>query len=273
MTVEITGKGSVKKTVEKNLPGSCDMDDKAMRKACRRKEVSVPSEVDPSVKVAVVTENEITIDLAGEQSVHSSGHVYVQFTSDKLRSPSDAVVLVPAGGHEEAALRKALVPPIDMLNRRADTGGIFAMPINPDLPPDAERNADVPEVPLGFYALLYVRQNVEPPALKYISSEEFEVAASAPTQPGQVKVSLELDGKLSLQWAAPLFNGGSKEEVKYKLEYCDQGSGCKQTTDWKVHSEVLGTKTVIEGNSAPKGVRWRATAFNSLGQSQPGWES
>jgi len=250
------------------------MDDKAMRKVCRRKEVSVTSEVDPSVKVAEVAENEITVDLAGEQSVHSSGHVFVQFTSDKLRSPGDAVILMPAGAlhDEDLALRKALVPPIDMLNRRADTGGIFAMPINPDLPPDAERRVDVPEVPLGAYALLYVRQNVKPPALKYISSGKFEVAASAPTQPGQVKASLELDGKLSLQWTAPLFKGGSKEEIKYKLEYCDQGSGCK-ATDWKVYSEVFGTSTVIEANSAPKGVHWRASAFNSLGQSQPGWES
>merc|ERR1719235_1292502 len=263
------------------------LNDGPQKRICLRREKVRKSSADSSVNLADCEDVEkkkiISLKMVTKDAVSFTGHSYIQYSTDQLRSPGDHLILVPNGTQikdmDKATLRKVLIPPINPLARRTDTVGFLAVVVNPNIPPDALRRADLARVPLGSHKLVYVRELVRNPQHRYIESEPFEVVQSAPTQPGMVK-GTGGEGKLELSWSAPLFDGG--EAYKYELELCEMaGGGCAEGA-WRtaVIDAEESKATVTPSKYVPascfdasKRCMWRAKAANSHGQSMAGWAS
>lgn len=263
------------------------LNDGPQKRICLRREKVRKSSADSSVNLADCEDVEkkkiISLKMVTKDAVSFTGHSYIQYNTDQLRSPADHLILVPNGTQikdmDKATLRKVLIPPINPMARRTDTVGFLAVVINPDVPPDAKRRVDISKVPVGKYQLVYVRELVKRPQHKYIKARTFQVVPSAPTQPGMVN-GVAGEGKLDLSWSAPLFDGGAA--FSYDLELCEVAEGGCEKQEWR--TAVIGAKenkaTLTPGELVPAGCfdaskrcMWRARASNSHGQSMAGWTS
>jgi hypothetical protein len=233
-----------------------------------------PSEVDSTVDTVPTSSHLISLSLSNsDPSV--SDYQYVQFSSDQLRHELDAVILIPAHVvHPEDpdlpsyALRQVWVPKINPLKRRTDTLGFLSIHLNPDIPPDALRRADIPQVAVGDYKLAYVRYLAEAPREKFILSETFHVGPGKPSQPGQVQLARSGE-QLSLSWAPPMFSGQSGQ-VTYHVEYCS-ATPCPAT--WESAGDPADGETLDVPADICSGLecKWRVRAVNEYGYSKAGW--
>jgi hypothetical protein len=260
--------------------GDCSELQGAARKFCDKKESAHRARVDPSVRIVgaeATRDHEISISIT-DPAPSVSEYQYVQFTSDQLRSPKDAIILVPADAAcdeslERRTLRKVLVPPINPMARSTDTFGVIAMHLNPDASPDAMQRTSIQSIDPGAYKLAYVRELATLPEEKYVFSEVFQVQAGLPSRPGKVTVRKQGEN-LQLSWKPSLFNGGTTA-VFYEVQYCRPVGAEGRSCDWTPLETDPGEGTTLALDRLPdgcsSGCRFRSLAINEHGYSKPGY--
>lgn len=260
--------------------GDCSELQGAARKFCVKRELAHRSRIDPSVRIVgaeATRDHEISISIT-DPAPSVSEYQYVQFTSDQLRSPKDAIILVPADAAcdeslEMRTLRKVLVPPINPLARSTDTFGVIAMHLNPDASPDAIQRTSIQSIDPGAYKLAYVRELATLPEEKYVFSEVFQVQAGLPSRPGKVTVRKQGE-QVQLSWKPSLFNGGAAA-VFYEVQYCRPVGAEGRNCDWTPlgTDPRAGTSLTLARlpDGCSSGCTFRSIAINEHGYSKPGY--